>query len=606
MPYLFIKVAVEEVSPVFLSFLRVAMAAAILLPLAWRSGALRGTRGRWVAIAAFALFEIVIPFPLIAFGEQHVSSSFAAIVISALPLTIAVLAIRFDQEERVRGSRLAGLFVGLAGVVVLFGIDVAGSADELLGASCILLATVGYAIGPLIIKRHLATVDPIGAVGLAMVVATVALAPAALLSAPTETPSGDVLASLAVLGVLCTALAFVLYFTLIAEVGPSRASVITYVNPIVAVALGVTILGEPVTASAVAGLLLILAGRGCRREVVLRAAWPRSRAVGAVGGHVGSPARRHRPPSRLEVLDEVVERLLLLLGGHDARDRLADLLERAVDRRPDPLDAEDVEPELRPDRPAGAAAARREERAVERRLLLALLDPGEQPAAAPGDLVDRVPPSDRPPARAGGERAARPQGPGARPGQDDPDVASLGAVEPVLVGVVVRAQLIGRGRRELGDGLAQAGRRDLEADAKADVGLREARGAQEPAVVALARERLALLLVERPVDLGLADHDPLEGRLALHPPVLDEQLHDLVAQPAPGGRAAAREPDPPDVARRSARRGRGDPHPAVELCLADGGALADRGDRRRGRSGGAREGEGDQHGGEGRAHGRAR
>jgi drug/metabolite transporter (DMT)-like permease len=259
-PYLFIKIAVDEVSPVFLSFVRVALAAAVLLPLAWRSGALRGLGARWPAIAAFALLEIVIPFPLIAFGEERVSSSFAAILISALPLTIAVLAIRFDQEERVGGSRLLGLFVGLSGVIVLLGLDVAGNADELIGALCILLATVGYAGGPLIVKRHLSSFDPIGTVTVAMALAAVALAPAALLSAPSEVPSGEVLGSLAVLGVVCTALAFVLYFTLITEVGPSRASVITYVNPVVAVALGVAILGEPVTATAVAGLLLILAG----------------------------------------------------------------------------------------------------------------------------------------------------------------------------------------------------------------------------------------------------------------------------------------------------------------------------------------------------------
>ena len=260
MPYLFIKIAVDEVSPVFLSFVRVALAAAVLLPLAWRSGALRGLRGRWPAIAAFALLEIVIPFPLIAFGEERVSSSFAAILISALPLTIAALAIRFDQEERVGGSRLIGLFVGLSGVIVLLGLDVAGNADELIGALCILLATVGYAGGPLIVKRHLSAFDPIGTVTVAMALAAVALAPAALLSAPSEVPSGNVLGSLAVLGVVCTALAFVLYFTLITEVGPSRASVITYVNPVVAVALGVAVLGEPVTATAIAGLLLILAG----------------------------------------------------------------------------------------------------------------------------------------------------------------------------------------------------------------------------------------------------------------------------------------------------------------------------------------------------------
>ena len=261
MPYLFIKVAVDEgVSPAFLSWVRVAMAAALLMPIAWWSGALRGLRSKLVPLAAFALLEICIPFPLIAFGEQHVASSLAAIIVASLPLIIALLAIRLDQEERVTGSRLVGLFVGLGGVVVLFGIDVAGSTDELIGALCILLATVGYAGGPMVVKRYLAGADPMGPVAVAMLLATIFLAPAALLSAPSEMPSGDAVAAIVVLGLVCTALAFVLYFTLIAEVGPSRASVITYINPVVAVALGVTLLGESLTAGAVAGLLLILAG----------------------------------------------------------------------------------------------------------------------------------------------------------------------------------------------------------------------------------------------------------------------------------------------------------------------------------------------------------
>ena len=262
MPYLFIKIAVDEgMSPAFVSFFRVALAAAVLLPLAWRTGALRGLRASLVPLVAFAVSEVVLPFPLIAFGEQHVASSLAAIIIAALPLTIALLAIRFDAEERATGGRLAGLFVGLGGVVVLFGIDVAGDADELIGALCILGATIGYAIGPMIIKRSLAGAgDPLGMMAVSLAISAVLLLPAAIVSAPSGTPSGAAIRALVVLGVVCTALAFVLWFTLIAEVGPSRASIVTYINPVVAVALGVAFLGESLSAGAIAGLLLILAG----------------------------------------------------------------------------------------------------------------------------------------------------------------------------------------------------------------------------------------------------------------------------------------------------------------------------------------------------------
>jgi drug/metabolite transporter (DMT)-like permease len=257
-PYLFIKLAVEDLSPGFVAWSRVAMAALILLPIAWRTGALRGLPVRW--LAAFAFFEITMPFPLIAFGEQRVASSLAAILIAAVPLVIAFLALRFDPSEQPTRTRFVGMLVGLAGVVALVGIDVGGHKSELVGALAVLAATFGYACGPMIVKRHLSSGDPLGPVAGALGIASIYLLPLAIAGWPTETPSGDAIASVTVLGLVCTALAFLIFFRLIGEIGPSRASIITYVNPVVALALGVAILGEHVTTGAVAGLLLILAG----------------------------------------------------------------------------------------------------------------------------------------------------------------------------------------------------------------------------------------------------------------------------------------------------------------------------------------------------------
>jgi drug/metabolite transporter (DMT)-like permease len=260
-PYLFIKVAVDDgVHPLFLAWTRVWLGAAVLLLVAWRAGVLGSLRGRWRWVWAYAVIEICIPFPLIAAGEQHVASSLAAILIASVPLIIALLALRFDQSERVGGTRLAGLFIGLAGVVALVGIDVAGSTDELVGAGAILLAAVGYAIGPMLLKRKTADLDPRAMMAGSLVAAAVVLTPFGLATVPSSTPSGEAIASLAVLGVFCTAAAFVFFGMLIVDAGPSRASVITYVAPVVAVALGVTILGERPGVGAVAGLLLILAG----------------------------------------------------------------------------------------------------------------------------------------------------------------------------------------------------------------------------------------------------------------------------------------------------------------------------------------------------------
>src|SRR4051812_20838483 len=260
-PYLFIKLAVDDgISPAFLSWSRVAVGAAVLVPVTWRLGLLKDLRGRMGAIAAYALCEIILPFPLIAAGEQRISSSLTAILIAAMPLIVALLALRFDASERVGGTRLAGLFIGLAGVVALVGIDVAGQPDELLGAGLVLLGTVGYAAAPLIVRARVGEPGPRATIAVSLVLATILLPPAAAIAPPGHAPSATALSSIAVLGLACTALALVLFVALVSEVGAGRAAIITYVSPIVAVALGMTVLGERPGVGAVAGLLLILAG----------------------------------------------------------------------------------------------------------------------------------------------------------------------------------------------------------------------------------------------------------------------------------------------------------------------------------------------------------
>ena len=261
MPYLFIKVAVDDgVPPAFLAWVRIVLGACVLLGLAWRAGSLASLRGRWRWIAVFGIVEITFPFPLIAWGEQHVTSSLAAIIVAAAPLFVALLAIRFDAEERATGARLVGLLLGLAGVVALMGIDVAGRTDELLGALAVLFSAFCYAVGPMVLKRHFADIDPRASMGGALAVAAVLLLPAMAVDRPTEVPSAEAIVALLVLGLFCTAAAFVFYGALVAEAGPGRALVITYVAPVVAVALGVAVLGEDLGAGAIAGLLLILAG----------------------------------------------------------------------------------------------------------------------------------------------------------------------------------------------------------------------------------------------------------------------------------------------------------------------------------------------------------
>jgi drug/metabolite transporter (DMT)-like permease len=260
-PYLFIKVAVDEgIPPVFLAWVRVVLGGAVLLGLAWRSGALTPVRGRLRWVVAFAGLEIVVPFPLIAAGEQRVDSSLAAIIIAAAPLFVALLALRFDATERVGGRRLAGLVIGLVGVIALVGVDIAGRSGELLGAAALLTAAFGYAAGPMIFKRRLADLDPRASMGGALAVAALVLAPAAAIDPPADAPTMEATVALLVLGLVCTAAGLVLYGMLVADVGAGRALVITYVNPVVAVALGIVFLNESPGAGAAVGLLLILVG----------------------------------------------------------------------------------------------------------------------------------------------------------------------------------------------------------------------------------------------------------------------------------------------------------------------------------------------------------
>jgi drug/metabolite transporter (DMT)-like permease len=246
--------------PAYVAWVRVVLGAIILLALSRRKGLLESIRGRTKWLAAFALTEIVIPFPLIAVGERHVDSSVAAILIASAPLFVALLASRFDATERVGGWRLAGLFIGLAGVTMFVGIDFAGRRDELLGALAILISAFFYAVGPMILKRHLSDLDPRTSMGVSLMLAAVMLTPLAAMQPVRSVPSMEAIGALLGLGVLCTAAAFVAYGILVAEAGAGRALIITYINPVIAIGVGMAIRGERSGAGAVVGLVLILLG----------------------------------------------------------------------------------------------------------------------------------------------------------------------------------------------------------------------------------------------------------------------------------------------------------------------------------------------------------
>lgn len=260
-PYLFIKIAVREVDPIVVVFARVGIAAAILLPIAAHRRVLRGLHKRWLAIAALVCLQPMGPFLLIAYGEQHIASSLASLLIATDPLLVALFALAIAPGERVGGLRLVGLLIGMGGVVVLLGLDVGGDRQRLLGVVLVLLASAGYAAGALLIRRPaIATLPSLGVVAIACTSATIVLLPLAVTRLPGRMPTLEVLASLLTLGLVCTALGYLTFFALLAEVGASRGVVFTYVNPVVSVLFGVTLLGEPLNVAIVVGFLLIVAG----------------------------------------------------------------------------------------------------------------------------------------------------------------------------------------------------------------------------------------------------------------------------------------------------------------------------------------------------------
>ncbi|GAB7052073.1 DMT family transporter [Catenuloplanes indicus] len=257
MPYLLIKVAIEDLSPLAVVFGRLAVAALVLLPLAAARGTLGALRGRLPIVAAIALVHIVGPFLLITYGEVHISSSMTGLLIAIEPAVIALLMLR---SEPLGPARVAGLGLGFAGVAVLVGADLSGDRLGLLGAGMVLLATLGYAVATMLVQRHAADVPPVALTAGTTTISSLVLLPFALFALPAGPVRPVSWAALIALGVLCTAVALLAFYGLIAQIGAARAGLVTYVNPVVAVLLGVALLGEPVGTGTIAGFALIATG----------------------------------------------------------------------------------------------------------------------------------------------------------------------------------------------------------------------------------------------------------------------------------------------------------------------------------------------------------
>jgi drug/metabolite transporter (DMT)-like permease len=275
-PYLFIRIAVSEVSPEVLVFARTGAGALILLPIAIARGELRGVAARWLPFLGFAALEIGLPWLMLSSAEQRISSSLAGLLIAAVPLVGVVVAPLFGNRDRMDGLNLSGLLIGLLGVAAIVGFDF--HVSDWVALVQMALVVIGYAVGPAILNRYLKELPSVGVTAAALAVCAVAYLPLAILRWPHSVPSASVLGSVAVLALVCTVLGFLLFFALIGEIGPVRATVITYINPAVAAVLGIIVLREHFTLGMAAGFVLVLIGSTLstrkRRTEVRAAALP--------------------------------------------------------------------------------------------------------------------------------------------------------------------------------------------------------------------------------------------------------------------------------------------------------------------------------------------
>jgi drug/metabolite transporter (DMT)-like permease len=259
-PYLLIKIAVGELDPVVVVFARSALGGLLLLPLALYRKQLLPVLRRWRPLLAYTAVEILVPWFFLSTAEQQLPSSLAGLLLAAVPLVGVAVAFFFGRPAKLSAGNWVGILLGMLGVAALVGLDVSGS--NLGGVAEIAIVVVGYALGPAILSRWMSDLPGIGVVAASLVIAAIVYLPIVSLTGswPPAWPSGKVIGSIIVLAVVCSAIAFLLMFALIAEVGPMRTTTITYLNPAVAIVAGAVVLGEQITVWTVVGFVLVLGG----------------------------------------------------------------------------------------------------------------------------------------------------------------------------------------------------------------------------------------------------------------------------------------------------------------------------------------------------------
>jgi drug/metabolite transporter (DMT)-like permease len=259
-PYLLMKVAVKELSPVVIVFSRVFIGSLILIPLAIRKGTLRSAFKNWKYVIPYAIAEMIIPWILITSAEKHITSGLAGLLVATVPIWSTIQASYHGDKTVWHRKRLFGLALGFIGIVLVVGIESISGKQNPIAIGAMIVAAMGYSWATIMVNRYIPQVDGIAINGMAMGLTSIFYLPLALINLPTQMPQANVIWSVVLLGLFPTALAFILFFQLMPEIGPARASLVTYLNTAFAVLLGVVLLGEPLTLGIEVGLPLVLVG----------------------------------------------------------------------------------------------------------------------------------------------------------------------------------------------------------------------------------------------------------------------------------------------------------------------------------------------------------
>ncbi len=291
-PYLLIKIAVDELHPTTLVLSRVVIASLVMVPLAVSRGALAGALRHWRAVVVYAVIEIVLPWFFLTDAERHLPSSLTGLLIAGVPIVGVVIALVTRRSEHLGARGALGLGIGFAGVALLVGFESGATSGggEAQAVGELAVVILCYAIGPVIMARHLADAPATGVIALSLLTATAIYAVPGVAHAPDRWPSASVTASAVGLGLICTAAALMLFFALVAEVGALRSTLVTYLNPAVAVAAGAIVLDEPITWLTAAGFVLVLAGSALasRRAPAVESEPPTPEGLAVVAAEAGT------------------------------------------------------------------------------------------------------------------------------------------------------------------------------------------------------------------------------------------------------------------------------------------------------------------------------